>query len=374
MADVLRGLSLLESLTESMESDRLSEVREAVEELLISRVNVALVGERGREKADLLNALRGLGPEDQGAALCPGPEPPEGVVGYPDPKHPDFRLWDLPPPAAPEGYLDRVRFCRYGAVLMVFTRTPPPASVRVFLEARSVQRTPVFFTLLASAQDDPRALEARRSGSLAALAARGVSAPRVYVLAPAALHAWDFPALLEDVARELPALRAQALVLALPVLGPWLVPQKKAALRTLALAAAWLSGGAAAVPVPLVASVVDAGVAARVLATAQRSLCLDERSLESLARQSGADASGLKALRTCALSVEVGRGEVRRRLAAADVGGASACSELVALALPRQARSAGRSFAAMLQALSGAIDDMAADAERITAAAHGGRK
>ncbi|KAJ8404970.1 hypothetical protein AAFF_G00328910 [Aldrovandia affinis] len=75
MADVLKGMKLLEMLKESVEKNRLSEVKDAVEDLLISRVNIGVVGDRGAEKTTLINSLLGLGPEDSGAAQFPSPAP-----------------------------------------------------------------------------------------------------------------------------------------------------------------------------------------------------------------------------------------------------------------------------------------------------------
>lgn len=124
-----------------------------------------------------------------------------------------------------------------------------------------------------------------------------------------------------------------------------------------------------AIPVPLVASMVDSSVAVRILTKAHVSLCLDDESVEQLAKQRGIEPTRLKALRTCVLSVEVTKGEVKRRLAAAEEDLATVSSKLAEMVLPLHARSASRSFAATLQALNGAIDEMAADAEKITAAA-----
>lgn len=129
-ADVVsHSLNLLETLKESIENNKLSDVKDAVEDLLISRINLAVAGERGPEKSAFINALRGLGPEDEGAALSPCPTPPEEMAIYPNPKHPDFRLWDLPPtptasPFDPEGYMERVKFLRYNVVVMVFIQSP----------------------------------------------------------------------------------------------------------------------------------------------------------------------------------------------------------------------------------------------------------
>lgn len=371
MADVFRGLNLLETLKELIESNKLSDVKDAVEDLLISRINLAVVGDRTDEKVCLMNSLRGLGPGDEGAAPSACPVAPEDVAVYPDPKHPDFRLWDLPPPFEPEGYMERVKFLRYNAVFMTFVRTPQPSSVEVFLEARSLQRQAVYFLLLASAKDTEKSLEEKKKASLEVLTSNGLTKPKVYLVRPATLEKLDFPALLEEISYDLPEIRAHALLLALPILTSALVTQKKEAFKALVWAAASLSGGMSAIPVPMVASMVDSSVAVRILTKAQLSLCLDDESVERLARHRGPEPTRLKELRTCVLSAEVTKGEVKKRLAAAEKDLATVPPKLVEMALPRQARSASRSFAAMLQALNGTIDEMAADAEKIVAAAFG---
>ncbi|XP_023261629.1 interferon-inducible GTPase 5-like [Seriola lalandi dorsalis] len=376
MADVFRSLNLLETLKESIESNKLSDVKDAVEDLLISRINLAVVGNRGDEKDSFLNSLRGLGPGDEGAAPSSSVAASEDMAGYPNPKHSDFRLWDLSPvpdtsPFEPGGYMDRVKFLRYNAVFMTFTHVPQPNSMEVYLEARSLQRQTVYFILLASVEETEKNLEVKKKASLEILKSRGLTQPKVYLVRPSTLERFDFPGLLDDMSKDLPEIRAHALLLALPTLTSALVTQKKEAFKALVWAAASLSGGMSAIPVPLVASMVDSSVAVRVLTKAQLSLCLDDESVERLARRRGMDPTRLKGLRTCVLSVEVTKGEVKRRLAAAEKDLATVSSKLVEMAMPRHARSASRSFAATLQALNGAIDEMAADAEKIVDAALG---
>ncbi|XP_010867463.3 immunity-related GTPase family, q2 [Esox lucius] len=371
---VSHSLHLLETLKESFENNKLSDVKEAVEDLLISRINLGVAGDRGPQKAAFLNTLRGLGPEDEGAAQSPSPTPPDELAVYPNPKHPDFHLWDLPPPHTAstfdlEGYMERVKFMRYNAVVMAFTQSLHPNSVAVFLEARSLQRNPVYFALLASGTDTEKVLEERRKASLEVLRAHGVALPKVFLVRPNFLEKLDFPGLLEEMERDLPEIRAHALLLALPTLSPALVGRKRDAFKALVWAAASLSGGVSTIPVPLVASMVDASVGVRILTKARASLCLDDQSVERLARQRGVEPARLKALRTCNLSAEVTKGEVKLRLAAVEKELATNTTLLVEMAMPRHARSVGRSFSAMMQALNGAIDEMGTDAEKILAAA-----
>ncbi|XP_054638672.1 immunity-related GTPase family, q2 [Dunckerocampus dactyliophorus] len=376
MVDVLRGLNLLQSLKESMESNKLSEVKDAVEDLLISRINLAIVGDRVEEKISFINSLHGLCPGDEGAARSSSAVDTDDVVCYPNPKHTDFRLWDLPPvpqlsPFEPETFMDRVKFARYNAVFMTFTQTLTPGVVEVFLQARSLQQHTVYLTFLVSGNDKDKNLEEKRRASVEMLTSKGVSQPKVYLVRPSALETLDFPALLEDMTKDLPEIRSCALLMALPTLTTTLVSQKKEAFKALVWAAASISGGMSTIPVPFVASMVDSSVAVRILSKAQASLCLDDASVERLARQRGVEPLSLKALRACTLSVEVTKGEVKSRLAAAEKDLPSISSKLMQMAVPRHARSAGRSFSATLHALNAAIDDMAADAEKILASAFG---
>ncbi|CAL1609992.1 unnamed protein product [Knipowitschia caucasica] len=367
MADVLKSLNLLETLKESVDTNKLSDVKDAIEDLLISRINIGIVGERSLEKTTFLNSLRGLGVGDEGSAVYPAAAA-EGVVGYPDPKHSDFRLWDLPPvpttsPFDPEPYMDKYKFARYNAVFMTFTEVPQTNTVTIFLGARSLQNKTVYFVLLVSGQS--KTLEDKRKAGLEILTSHGVAVPKLYIVNPSYLEKLDFPVLLQDMGQELPEIRAHALILALPILTPALVTQKKEAFKALVWAAASLSGGISTLPVPFVASMVDSSIGVRILSKAQISMCLDNKSLERLAKLRGLDQCRLKASRTCVLSVEVSKGEVKTRLAAAERDLSTASSRMVEMAMPRQARSASKSFTAMLQALNTAIDEMAADADKI---------
>ncbi|KAI4874511.1 hypothetical protein NFI96_002232 [Prochilodus magdalenae] len=376
MADVLKSLNLLESLKESIEKNNISDIKDAVEDMLISRINVAVVGERGPEKATFINSLRGLGVGDEGAALCPSASAPEELAVFPHPKHPDFRLWDLPlissnPSFDPENYIDRYKILRYNAMIMTFTQSPNSNMVSVWREARSLQKDTLYFALLASEKDTEKTLEAKKKASLDFLKAEGVSQPKVYPVCPSALEKLEFLKLLEVMQGDLPEIRAHALLLALPTFSSTVVSQKKEAFKALGWAAASLSAGVSAIPVPLVASMVDASVAVRILTKAQVSLCLDDESVERLARQRGIQPKRLKELRTCLLSVEISKSEVKRRLSVAEKDTSTATTKLVELAMPRHARSVSRSFTVMLQAINSAIDDMSADADKIVAVATG---
>ncbi|XP_030639260.1 immunity-related GTPase family, q2 [Chanos chanos] len=376
MADVLRSLNLLETLKEYVEKNKISDVRDAVEDLLVSHINIAVAGDRGPEKAAFINSLRGLSFEDEGAAPRSSSSNPEELALYQHTKYPNFRLWDLPgfskdSKIDPLDYMEHFKLLRYNAVIFTFTASPHPNSVILWKKARMVQKETVYFALLATEKDTEKTMVAKKKKSVEELKAEGVANPTVYRVQPIALEMEDFPKLLEAMTGGLHEIRSHALLLALPAFSTAIVTQKRDTFKALVWAAASLSGGISTIPVPLVASVVDSGLAVRILSKAQTSLCLDDESIERLAGQRGKNTAQLKGLRTCVLSIEVTKSEVKRRLAAAEKSTSSTTNRLVELAMPRNARAASRSFTVMLQALNGAIDEMGVDAEKIVEMATG---
>ncbi|MFT7800564.1 hypothetical protein Z043-117632 [Arapaima gigas] len=373
MTDVIKSLKLLEVLKESMDKNKLSEVKDAVEDLLISRVNIAVVGERSAEKAAFINSLRGLGPQDDGAVKTPSSVPPDQPVMYPSPKHSDFRMWDLPGVSTeasfdPEEYIERVRLLRFNAIILTFSQNLQPNDAIVWREARALQKETIYFALLASEKESKKVLAAKRQASLDVLKMQGVVSQKVFLVRVSALEKLDFPALLEQMELDLQEIKANALLIALPAFSLSIVQRKKDAFKAVIWAAASLSGGVSAIPVPFVSSMVDSSLAIRILDRARQSLDLDDESIERLANQRGKEGQNLKMLRSCNLSVEVTRGEVKKRLLVAEKEKPSN-SWLMEMALPHSAKSASRSFVAMLLALTGAIDEMGADAEKVVAAA-----
>lgn len=373
---MFKSLNLLESLKESIEKNNISDIKDAVEDLLISRLNIAITGDRVPEKAAFINSLRGLSVGDEGSALCPSTAATEELAVFPNPKHPDFRLWDLPmipndETFDPEDYIECYKIARYNIVIMTFTQKPSPSTVAVWREARSLKKEALYFALLASEKDTEKSLEAKKQSSLEALKTERVDLPKVFLVQPSTLEKLDFLKLLEVMQADLPEVRVYALLMALPNFSTTIVAQKKELFKALGWAAASLSGGISAIPLPMVASMVDASVAVRILTKARMSLCLDNESVERLAQQRGINSAKLKAMRTCSLSVEVSKCEVKKRLAAAEKDTITATKRLVALAMPRQARAVSHSFTIMLQAINSAIDDMSADAERIVVLATG---
>ena len=59
-------------------------------------LNIGVVGESGVGKSALLNAVRGLWPDDSGAAAVGVDETTAHIQGYVDPRHPNIKWFDVP--------------------------------------------------------------------------------------------------------------------------------------------------------------------------------------------------------------------------------------------------------------------------------------
>ncbi|KAH0512894.1 Interferon-inducible GTPase 1 [Microtus ochrogaster] len=100
-----------------------SVIRDALKNIDNVPINVAVTGEFGVGKSSLINALMGVGPEDEGAAQV-------GVVAttmmrtpYKHPKIQTLTLWDLPGIGTvnfpPKDYLEKVKFQEYDFFIIV---------------------------------------------------------------------------------------------------------------------------------------------------------------------------------------------------------------------------------------------------------------
>lgn len=98
-------------------------IKEQLNKINNAPLNIAITGESGSGKSTFINALRGLGDEDEGSA-------PTGVIEtttiptpYPHPDLPNVQIWDLPgigtPHFKPDEYLQQVGFDRYDVFLII---------------------------------------------------------------------------------------------------------------------------------------------------------------------------------------------------------------------------------------------------------------
>ncbi|CAM2108018.1 unnamed protein product [Caretta caretta] len=86
-------------------------------------LDIAVTGEAGSGKSSFVNAIRGLGDRDEGAAATGVIETTKEPTAYPHPTYPNVRVWDLPgidtPTFKPDTYLKQVKFSRYDFFIII---------------------------------------------------------------------------------------------------------------------------------------------------------------------------------------------------------------------------------------------------------------
>lgn len=126
-------------------------------------LNVAITGESGSGKSTFINAFRGIGDEDQGAAPTGVVETTSQVTPYPHPKYPSVILWDLPGigttrfPA--DEYLKLVGFERFDFFIIISDSRFRENDVKL---AQEIQRMKKKFYFVRSKIDDDIRAEKRK--------------------------------------------------------------------------------------------------------------------------------------------------------------------------------------------------------------------
>ncbi|XP_028920367.1 immunity-related GTPase family Q protein [Ornithorhynchus anatinus] len=276
----------------------LSWVRASLERLGSAQVDLGVAGEGA---GAVLDALRGLGEGDEGAAPA---EPPPRPLPYPAPDHPNVVLWALPA-GPPEDARPRCH-----AVVLV---SPGPLGPEEAARGRALSQagTPCFHVRTDGAGPGAGGgQEGPDDESWVVLGGEDPEPPPpAFPLRPGGL-----PGLQEALRRALAPAQGAALLLALPPASPAGARAKAEALRGEAWRPALLASLAATAPVPGLGWACDVALLRGQLAEYRRELGLEPGALARRERALGLPPGTLAALARSALSHGATREAVEERL------------------------------------------------------------
>ncbi|XP_006032814.1 interferon-inducible GTPase 5-like [Alligator sinensis] len=385
--DVLRlSAEEVEALKVAFEQGSLPATASKLQEMLVFlesvRLDVGITGEAGSGKSSFVNALRGLGDEDAGAARTGVVETTREPTPYQHPRYPGVTIWDLPgigtPGTPPDTYLEQVGFSRYDFFIIIASQrfTAHHAALARHIQGTGKSfyfvRSKVDMDLTSSLQRRPASyskagvLQTIRKDCEEGLRAQGIESPRVFLLSAFKLGKYDFHLMQDTLEKELSHHKRRALLLALPGLSRHILEQKKAAMQEHMWLVSTVACGLHAVPIPGLLVSCDVDLLARTLQGYCKGFGLDHDSLERLAAQTVQPVEQLKAVVRSPLASEVSGMLVVQRLK--DVGVEAptlAPNVLTAIPVLGSVASTALSFATTYKMLRNFVDDVAADAQRL---------
>ncbi|KAL8219528.1 UNVERIFIED_CONTAM: hypothetical protein K2H54_026420 [Gekko kuhli] len=286
-----------------MEDNNLTKLAERTGKNLNALTNatldIAITGTSGAGKSSLVNALRGIEDDEEGAAKTGVTQTTMETKGYPHPIFPKVTVWDLPGIGTPEfkadKYLEMVNFARYDFFIIVagdrFTEHD------VFL-SREIQEMGKKFYFVRTKVDQSidserkkrnfskkKTLEEIRKYCCKCLADAGESHPRVFLISSVDLKEYEFQLLVDTFEKDLDELKRYALIRIVSNNSKAILKKKKAAMEDLIWKVALVSSVTGAVPVPGLFFVCNIPFLEATMRDFSKVFGLDENSLRRLANQ-----------------------------------------------------------------------------------------
>ncbi|XP_038625481.1 interferon-inducible GTPase 1-like [Tachyglossus aculeatus] len=289
-----------------------SKIKEKLEAAEKAPLNIAVTGESGSGKSTFINALRGLGAEEEGSAPTGAVETTTEPTPYQHPKFPNVILWDLPsigtPNFQPEEYLIKVEFKRYDFMIIITSEQFKSCHVDL---AREVQRMDkkFYFVRTKTDQDLANAKKGKRSSyseesllqlirdsCLESLKKGSMSHPRLFLISSSDMGLYDFHELEDTLVKELPAHKRHAFLLAMPIVSEEAINRKKAALQEKIGLEATIAALQAAIPFSGIFTPSNREELEKCLLYYRSLFGVDDLSLAKLAEKRGRSVQDLKAI------------------------------------------------------------------------------
>ncbi|XP_012369751.1 T-cell-specific guanine nucleotide triphosphate-binding protein 1-like [Octodon degus] len=219
----------------------------ALNDIENASLSIAVTGETGSGKSMLINALRGLGPEDKGAAATGPVETTMKRAEYKHPSLPSVSIWDLPGLGStsfpPETYLEDVKFAEYDFFLIVSASRFKYNDVRL---AQAIARRKKNFYFVRTKVDldlasekltkptafnEDRILRSIRDDCVRGLQNAQVSAPEVFLISSLDTSQFDYPEMETALLRDLPAHKRHIFMLCLGTVTEAAIDRNRDALK-----------------------------------------------------------------------------------------------------------------------------------------------
>ncbi|XP_032741928.1 interferon-inducible GTPase 1-like [Rattus rattus] len=224
-----------------------SAISEALREIDGTPLNVAVTGESGSGKSSFINALRGIGHEEKGAAEIGVVETTMWRHKYQHPSMPNVVIWDLPGIGTtnfpPKTYLEKMKFYEYDFFIIIsatrFKKNDIDLAKAINMMNKDFYfvRTKVDSDLRNEENTKPRSFDREkvlqniRLNCVKHFKENGMDEPPIFLISNIDLSDYDFPILMDKLISDLPVYKRHTFMLSLPNITDSAIEMKRQCLK-----------------------------------------------------------------------------------------------------------------------------------------------
>lgn len=277
-----------------------SAIRDALKEIDGTPLNVAVTGESGSGKSSFINALRGIGHEERGAAKTGVVETTMERYPYKHPNMPNVVFWDLPGIGTtnfpPKTYLEKMKFYEYDFFIIIsatrFKKNDIDLAKAISMMKKEFYfvRTKVDSDLKNEEECKPRTFDREkvlqdiRLNCVRNFKENYMDEPPIFLISNRNFSDYDFPIMMDKLISDLPVYKRHNFMLSLPNITDSAIEKKQQFLKQ----KIWLEAFAADLLsiIPSLSFILDSDleILEKSMKLYRTVFGVDDESLQSLAR------------------------------------------------------------------------------------------